>query len=105
MASESTLTYRISTGLLWVIVIQMFGIVWWIASYTAKADERLKVLEEQQTVLSLLPERLARQEQQMSVTNQTLRDIRDDLRAYNHAPIRSDNYSVRRKATLTGEQP
>lgn len=77
---SSTITYRINTGLMWVIVMQMFAMVWWVATYTAKADERLKVLEGQQIVLKDLPERLARQEQQLMTTNETLKDIRDDIR-------------------------
>lgn len=77
---DDTLTYRINTGLMWVIVMQMFVIVWWAGTYTAKADERLKVLESQVAVMKDLPERLARQEEQLAITNQTLRDIRDELR-------------------------
>lgn len=79
-SDDSAITYRINTGLMWVIVMQMFAIVWWVGTYTAKADERLKVLESQQTVLKDIPERLARQEEQLALTNQTLRDIRDELR-------------------------
>lgn len=79
-SEEPTITYRINTGLMWVIVMQMFAIVWWVGTYTAKADERLRVLESQQSVLKNIPERLARQEEQLTVTNQMLRDIRDELR-------------------------
>jgi len=77
---EPTITYRINTGLMWVIVMQMFAIVWWVGTYTAKADQRLTVLENQQGVLKGLPERLARQEQQLTTTNDTLKDIRYELR-------------------------
>lgn len=77
---QSTLTYRINTGLMWVIVIQMCAIVWWTGTYTAKADERLSALENQLSALKNLPERLARQEEQMAIANQTLRDIREELR-------------------------
>jgi uncharacterized coiled-coil protein SlyX len=77
----ATVTYHINTALMWVIVMQMFAAVWWIANYTAKADERLKVLESQQQVMKDLPERLARQEQQLATTNETLKDIRDEFRA------------------------
>lgn len=79
--TEQTLTtYKINTGLMFVIVMQMFGMVWWVANYTAKADERLKVLESQQQATKDVPEQLAILKQQLINISETQKDIRDDFR-------------------------
>jgi len=77
-----------------------FQLIIFIALF-ATLMERVTVLERDQTSISALPERLASLEAQVSNTNDTLRDIRDDVRAFHLTDVqsskalRSDLYSYR----------
>lgn len=76
-----TLDRHVPITMLIALLSQAVFSLWWIASFSAKTDLRIEMLEKQTSSLNQLPQRMSSLEAQLSATNQILRDIRDDIRS------------------------
>ena len=57
--------------------------VWWVSTFAAKTETKIEAMEMRQIGFSQLPERMARQEVQLTSILDTLKDVKNDLRSLN----------------------
>lgn len=71
---------EVPLALVGAIVFQTFFFIWWFSAFQGVTTNRLDNLEIAQKVVSVLPERMAKQEAQMESAVAMLKDIKNDVR-------------------------
>ncbi|MBK5203842.1 MAG: hypothetical protein JJD98_00085 [Polaromonas sp.] len=70
----------IPLALIMAFVFQTLAGTWWMSTFSERTTNKIESLEKRQLLLDTLPERIARQEAQLSAVADGVQGLRNDVR-------------------------